>query len=114
MQSLALRVGSLLLLWGAAAAADPCFCLQDAADRLWYDCIEYRKGSGSDPFYDCVPSTKAQEREPVAKGHTLTRIPDGREPCLPCRDAHLDADNTMRPLTPKGGPSGVSTGADHD
>jgi hypothetical protein len=55
------RVGLVALLWGCTAAADPCFCLQDTADRLWYDCIEYRKGPGPDPFYDCLPSTKARD-----------------------------------------------------
>jgi hypothetical protein len=114
MRSMALRVGPFILLGAGVAAADPCFCLQDTADRLWYDCIEYRKGPGPDPFFDCLPSTRAREREPVAKGHTLTRIPDGQAPCRPCREASLDARNTMRPLTPKPGPSGATPGTGHD
>ena len=114
MRSLALRVGPLVLLAGVAAAADPCFCLQDAADRLWYDCIKYDKPTSPDPLYDCLPSTKTREREPVAKGHTLTRIPDGQSPCRPCRDGNLGADNTMRPLTPEGSPADATPVAGRD
>jgi len=135
-----LRVASLLLLAGVAAATDapaPCFCLQETGGRLWYDCITYDKPTSPDPLYDCVRntevgkrqsaasviqtdradgahSTQVPERERVPEGHTMTRIPDGQKSCKPCRDTHLDAANTLRPLRPKDEPSGASPGTGHD
>lgn len=77
-------VAAALAAIPAEATEPPCFCLQDAADRIWYDCTTRTAGANSNPVYDCFPSW-AKERREVRNGHTLTRVEDGTPPCKPCR-----------------------------
>lgn len=98
MRSLRIATALAALAVALPAAAEPCFCLQDAKDKVWYDCAAWTTGSSPDPLYRCFPSTGVREAEIVNRGHLLKRIEDGQAPCNPCRAQAPDAHGTMRPM----------------
>jgi hypothetical protein len=86
-------LAALAAAQGRGAEA-PCYCLQDAADRIWYGCTT--RDVGTNPLHDCYPSG-AKERREVLGGHTLTRIEGGTPPCKPCRRGAPGAHQALRP-----------------
>ena len=68
----------------SALAAEPCFCLGDEDDTVWYDCRTFRVGLDPNPQFECR-SGPDEERVLIEQGHTLQRYEAGRQPCVPCK-----------------------------
>lgn len=98
MRSFGICTAFAVLTAAPPLAADPCFCLQDAKDKIWYDCATWTNGLSPDPLYRCFPSTGALEAKIIDQGHRFKRIEAGQAPCDPCRAKAPDACGTMRPM----------------
>lgn len=73
-----------LLLAPSALPADECFCLTDADDAVWFDCVEFRPPLATQPTFHCR-SVSIDERVVVSGDASLQRVAAGTAPCTPCR-----------------------------
>ena len=99
-----------LLLAPAALPADECFCVTDADDNVWFDCVSYQPPLSPRPAFHCR-SVSIDERV-VVRGEPQQRVAAGTAPCTPCRlldavrGAGIRSDEDDRPTaaTPAGEP----------
>lgn len=80
---------------GVLAAAEPCFCLGDADDAVWYDCRMFHVGIDPNPQFECRPAP-SKERITVEQRHTLQRYKAGEKPCVPCKVEPQPIDDQIR------------------
>ena len=84
-----------ILSAGVLAAAEPCFCLGDADDTVWYDCRTFHVGIDPNPQFECRPAPQ-EERVTVIMGHVLQRHEAGEKPCIPCKVEPQPIGNQIR------------------
>ena len=73
-----------LLLMPAMLPADECFCVTDADDNTWFDCVDFRPPLATQSKSLCR-SAAIDARVVVPEGEGLQRIAAGTAPCTPCR-----------------------------
>ena len=73
----------LTLLAATPAWAAACFCLVDKGRTPYYDCVEGIRGAARTPFVECRLEP-GELRDEIPGGTSMTRVPAGTAPCVPC------------------------------